>query len=338
MKIYCNLDLDARSFEGRTQLSRVIVDALKNKGYHFTSNPQEADLFHFHSSGIAESRKAFHFKQQYHKPTLYSLYSTAQTSLLMHPVNFFLQWKHFQKTATQFLPSYSAALPLYWRSYYLNRLDAVIVPSLYLKQHFPNGRVIPFGVDISRFRPVAGIPEKKAGRIKVAYVGHPGVFKGLNDFVQGSTLFHPSIEPHVFLTQRFAKVDDYIVKRNSKITIHGFHEDMATVYTQMDIIVLPYRSEIGTVANPLVLLEAMACGKPVVTTDFPFIREIVEGAALVTKRFSPLSVANAVNMLAVSPSQCAELGSKARQRIEERYTTKAMIDEYLRLYEHYEQA
>lgn len=338
MKIYCNIDLDSRKFEGRTQLANRTMHFLKKQGFKFIKNPAEADLFHFHSSGVLDSYKAYKLKKKYHKPCFYSLYSNVQTEPLRHWINFLIQKIYFQKTATKFLQSYSAALPLRWRSIFLKKIDLIIVPSQHLKQSlFQNTKIIPFGVDTDKFKPL----EKKGNtnkdtynlKIKVAYFGHPGVFKGLNDFVNASKTFSKNIEPHVFFTQRFKKVDKYIIKNNSKIKIHGFVENIVNAYNEIDIIVLPYRTQIGTVANPLVLLEAMACGKPIITTNFKFIKEIVRDSAIITKRCSPKSIAKSINMLAKKPELQTELGKRARKIIVDNYSQEIMFKEYLNLYQ-----
>ncbi len=44
-----------------------------------------------------------------------------------------------------------------------------------------------------------------------------------------------------------------------------------------DVVALPYLNLRGTDGNPSCLLEAMACGTPVVTADLPELREIAEG-------------------------------------------------------------
>lgn len=328
MKIYCNLDLDARKFEGRTSLATSLIQFLEKQGYSFTKNPAEADLIHFHSSGIADSRTAYLLKKKYNIPCIYSLYSTAKTEPVMHLVNYYIQKRYFQKTATNFLWSYSAALPLRWRGYYLKKLDKVIVANFFLQQElFANTQVIPFGVDTERF-----IPCKKAkDRLKIGYFGHPGVFKGMNDFVQASKDF-PEAEVHMFLSQRFAKVDKYINHHHKNIIIHGYTEDMAKAYNQMDIIVLPYRTQVGTVANPLVLLEAMGCGKAIVTTSLPFVKEIVQDAALVVPPYSPQNLAKAVHTLVSDASLRADLGKKARQRVVTQYNRQKMMEQYEKLY------
>lgn len=338
MKIYCNIDTDKRKFEGRTQLATKITSFLKEQGFEFTLNPAEADLFHFHSSGVSDSYRAYQLKKKYKKPCIYSLYSNVQTSLFMHPINFLIQKIYFQKTATKFLQSYSAALPLRWRSYFLEKFEHVIVPSHYLKRKlFKNTSVITFGVDIDKFKPLKKNKEvKEKEKINVGYFGHPGVFKGLNDFVSASKRFGKNVEIHVFMTERFNKVDDYIRKRNQKIIIHGFTEDIVRAYNGMDIIVLPYRMEIGTIANPLVLLEAMSCGCAIVTTNFPFIKEIVGDSAPLVKRYSPSSLAKAVRRLVRDPYLRKKLGEKARENIIKNYSLDLMIKKYHLLYKYYE--
>jgi len=323
MKVYCNIDSDKRKFEGRTFLAGTLVNFLKQKGFEFVAQPEEADLFHFHSSGIADSYKLYQLKKKFHKPAIYSMYSNCKTEFFHHPINFLIQGINFQRTATKFLPSYSAALPLKWRGHYLKRLDQVIVPSEYLKSYlFDNTKVIRFGIDTEKF-----FPAKKTAseNLKVAYFGHPGVFKGMNDFISASKKFNPQIETHLFLTERFEKVDKYIVKNNPKAIVHGFTEDIVKAYNEMDVIVLPYRTKIGTIANPLVLLEAMSCGKAIITTDFSFIKEIVQDAAVLVKPYSPKELAKAVNDLAEKPEKCSQLGQKARQRVIEDYNLKYMF-------------
>jgi colanic acid/amylovoran biosynthesis glycosyltransferase len=45
---------------------------------------------------------------------------------------------------------------------------------------------------------------------------------------------------------------------------------------QVDLFALPYRLTIGQAAYPGLVLEAMATGVPMVTTDHPLLRELIE--------------------------------------------------------------
>ena len=78
------------------------------------------------------------------------------------------------------------------------------------------------------------------------------------------------------------------------------------VYKRCDIYVTP--SYVESFGHPLV--EAMACGLPIVASDLPVHREICGGAALYFHRFSHEKLADRVVEIALSP----ELGQKLRRR------------------------
>ena len=44
----------------------------------------------------------------------------------------------------------------------------------------------------------------------------------------------------------------------------------------IDVLALPYRSTAGQGAYPSLVVEALAVGRPLVTTDLPLLREITE--------------------------------------------------------------
>jgi glycosyltransferase involved in cell wall biosynthesis len=333
MLIYYDADIDPRRFEGRTTIAVKIKQFLEKKGYKFTKDIKEAELLHVHSSGIFPSYNAYKLKEKYNIPCIYSLYSTSKTEPIKHIRNWIVQRKYFEKTATNWLLSYSAVLPLKLRALFLKKLDKVIVPSNYIKNRlYKNTRVIRFGVDVTKFKP---LKRKDSSIIKVAFFGHPGVFKGVNDYVKASKSFSDNIEPYVFLTKKTKKIEKYIKNINPKIKLFGFVPDVVKAYNNMDIIVLPYRTSLGTIANPLVLLEAMACGKAIITTNLDFVKEIVKDSAVKVKAYSPIRIAKAVNKLAKNKVLCKNLGEKARDIAVKYYDEKLMLNEYLRVYKEF---
>jgi glycosyltransferase involved in cell wall biosynthesis len=82
------------------------------------------------------------------------------------------------------------------------------------------------------------------------------------------------------------------------------------VYRSCDVYVTPAYTE--TFAHPLV--EAMACGLPLVASDLAVHREITNGSALFFEKFSPAGLADQVGQLLDSPSLQAELRQKGLQR------------------------
>ncbi len=83
------------------------------------------------------------------------------------------------------------------------------------------------------------------------------------------------------------------------------------VYRSCDIYVTPAYTE--TFAHPLV--EAMACGLPIVASDLAVHREITNGSALFFERFSPADLADKVTQLMDSPSLQSDLRERGLRRV-----------------------
>ena len=161
MKVYFEIDEDQRTFEGRTQAANRLKQLLIEKWVEFVSRPEDADLIHFHSSGIAQSFRAYRLKKSLKKPTIYSLYSLCETEPLGHFVHHFKQISLFGKRKTSFILSASALAPLRLRAFLLRYLDSVVVPSDYTKRKlFLNTQVIHLGVDTTKF----GQKKQEAGQ------------------------------------------------------------------------------------------------------------------------------------------------------------------------------
>jgi starch synthase len=78
---------------------------------------------------------------------------------------------------------------------------------------------------------------------------------------------------------------------------------------------------------PVAVLEAMACGRPVVTTDAPGIADIFEGGeasgGVVVPR-DPAALGGAVRALLADGERAAALGRNARSRAEEAFSLEAV--------------
>jgi glycosyltransferase involved in cell wall biosynthesis len=84
------------------------------------------------------------------------------------------------------------------------------------------------------------------------------------------------------------------------------------VYKAADIYVTPAYAE--SFAHPLV--EAMACGVPIVASDLSVHREICGDAAVYFGRFSERELAQGVSELVASPGFCQQLKERGRRRSE----------------------
>ena len=107
------------------------------------------------------------------------------------------------------------------------------------------------------------------------------------------------------------------------ITFTGFRRDTDLLIAGLDLFVLPSRFGEGL---PMVLLEAMGAGVPVVTTPVEGIAEVVtdgENGILVPPDDIP-SLATAIQRALTDPVTSARLGSAGRDTVLERYTSDAM--------------
>lgn len=114
------------------------------------------------------------------------------------------------------------------------------------------------------------------------------------------------------------------------VELWGHRDDMPEVLSQAHVVCLPsYREGL-----PKVLLEAMACGRPIVTTDAPGCREAVrhEDNGLLVPVKDAAALAEAIQRLIEDPALRRRLGARGRERAVAEFSQERVIDETLALY------
>lgn len=191
------------------------------------------------------------------------------------------------------------------------------------------------GVDTDRLRP---LPEP-AGPTTMAYVGRLLDDKGLR----------PLVSAHALLAARGTQIRLLIVgdvdpanpasipaleidawRRQASIEVLGHVSDIRTVWAMAHIAVLPSRRE----GLPLSLLEAAACGRPIVATDVPGCREIARADvnALLVPVDDPNALAEALARLAQDRDLRLRFGSAGRALVEREFSTARIGTETIALY------
>ena len=194
------------------------------------------------------------------------------------------------------------------------------------------------GVDVDRLRPM---PEP-SGPITLGFVGRLLDDKGIRVLVAAHRLLrakNSTVELLIAGTPdpaNPASVSPAEVEawgRESGVTWLGHVDDIATVWARAHIAVLPSRRE----GLPKSLLEAAACGRPMVATDVPGCREIVVPwhTGLLVPPDGPGALATALEMLAETPEMRERFGRAARRLAEERFAEgsigRAVVELYRRL-------
>jgi glycosyltransferase involved in cell wall biosynthesis len=155
--------------------------------------------------------------------------------------------------------------------------------------------------------------------------------------VDAALYFAESVFPLV--RQRLVDAEFVVAGKNPPKALHhaaadgvkcvGFVDDVPTFYSGVDVVVAPIRFGGGI---KIKVLEAMACGRPVVTTSVGAegITEPEEGALMVADE--PAVFADAVLALLEDGVQRTALGERARQLVERRFSWRRVLDDLDRIY------
>jgi 1,2-diacylglycerol 3-alpha-glucosyltransferase len=208
-----------------------------------------------------------------------------------------------------------------------NRYDHVIVPSNVVRTLVISKgvrkpvSVIPNGVDIKR---IARVPHEDAARrfgVRGRYVIHAGRLsreKNVSDAlramkkIKGVKLVVTSRGPAELELRKTAKS----LGVSNRVVFTGFvdFEDLVNLYRGAELAVIPSEAE----TQGMVILEAMACGTPVVGADYLAIPETVmnDENGRLFELHDTASLAESVNSLLSDKRELARLGRNARKTAE----------------------
>ena len=192
--------------------------------------------------------------------------------------------------------------------------------------------ILGSGVDLRRFTVSPGPP----GPVRILVACRMLWDKGLGDLVEAARLLRT--QGHRFELVLAGEVDpenpasiprETLAAWNDEgiVSWLGRNDDIAAELKRSHIACLPsYREGI-----PLYLLEAAASGRPIVTTDVPGCREVVQDGVngyLVPPQ-SPDRLAKALAALITDREQCERMGAAGRLLAEERFSTQRVIEQTL---------
>lgn len=152
--------------------------------------------------------------------------------------------------------------------------------------------------------------------------------KGVGVLVDAARLLHKQIQVRIVLVGEPDKgnpaaVDEYVIRRwvdEGAVEWWGWQGDMRDVYGKCHIVTLPSLGE----GVPTALLEAAACGRPIVATDVSGCREVVvhgQNGYLVPAN-DPYALAGALKDLIEDETLRTRMGATGREIVLEKYTSQ----------------
>ena len=208
--------------------------------------------------------------------------------------------------------------------------------------------VLGSGLDISQFtasRPSQAALDKtrvelgiRDGTIVVTMVSRIVKAKGIAEFINAAEIVKKENKSVSFLLVgpvssegRQAFPLQEIERKKEYVNYVGPRKDIPTILGMTDIFVLPsyYREGI-----PRVLLEAGACGLPLITTDMPGCNEVVRdgwNGYLIPIRDST-RLAEAISTLSKLKDERILMGDRSKQHVLEHFTLGKVADAYSKIY------
>jgi glycosyltransferase involved in cell wall biosynthesis len=192
--------------------------------------------------------------------------------------------------------------------------------------------IIPNAVDTELFCP----SENNGNGFNVIWAGRLNAGKGIKYAILGFEEFlKTKPEAKLFIIgdgPYYQNVLDYVqmknLERNIIVTGRVENSEIISYYTHSDAYLMTSMSE----GFPRTLLEAMACGLPVICTDIPQLVPIVEQCGIVIPKKDPESVRNALEVLNKNENLRWKYGKNGRSLVENNHSLKQLADASIKLF------
>jgi glycosyltransferase involved in cell wall biosynthesis len=200
--------------------------------------------------------------------------------------------------------------------------------------------VIRNGIDLRQFDCASAVVRHELGwdaEQIVGFVGRLSREKGPDIFLEAAARVIAQCPDTKFVVAGDgpdrAELDALIDKLGIRDHVHmlGRCNDMPALYASLDIMVSASRIE----GLPIAILEGMASRLPLVATAVGDVPTVIQDGrtGMLAPAEDPESLAAAIVELLPDPAKRKQLGSAARQLVENEFSAERMTADYLRVYE-----
>lgn len=205
---------------------------------------------------------------------------------------------------------------------------------------------IPIGINTNRFKPKKIDETRIRDELKIPQKAKVILFAGDLTPYKGAELFLHSLKKlndnranvvGIILTKGLYEQEPYrrhlirkIIKQlnlEDNVRILGIRNDLDTIYNLSDVVVFPFLRNYALMDIPRALLEAMACGKPIVATNVGAVSEVIrhgENGVLIEPN-NMLALKDAITFLLQNESEAQRMGKNAMSFILKNHELGTMI-------------
>lgn len=186
------------------------------------------------------------------------------------------------------------------------------------------------GVNLEKYVP---IPYPEDEKIVFTYIARVMKAKGIDEFLEAAKAIkqeYPNTEFHIcgFYEDDYKDIIEEAQKQGI-VTYHGQVSDVRPFEAMSHCIVLPTYHPEG-ISN--VLLEAAACARPIITTNRPGCKEVVDDGItgfLMKEKDSQDLIAKMKTFIAMKNPDREVMGQKARKKVEQEFDRQIVVEAYL---------
>ncbi len=210
----------------------------------------------------------------------------------------------------------------------IENATAVIAISKYtgnqITKIFPDKKihVINTGIDTTLFKPSKATKNKD--QFKLIFVGTPSKRKGFDMLLP----IMEQLPDNILLqyTDGFIKSSKKNIVKVGKLNL----KNLIDYYQNSDAMLFPSRYE----GFGYVIAEAMACAKPVISSDCSAIPELITNnqSGFLCPVGDVMSFADSVLRLVKDKDLCTRLGNEARNKVVQDFNIEAMVEKYIKVY------
>ncbi|MGH7498886.1 MAG: glycosyltransferase family 4 protein, partial [Gemmatimonadales bacterium] len=289
----------------------------------------DADLYHFHDPELIPVGLLLEARG---KPVVYDMHEDAPRTMLAK--HYFPTWSRSafgnmveagERLAAGRFSALIAATPAIAARYGRLADRTTVVQNFPDPAEFDGGEGLPWSA-----RPNA-----------VVYIGAVAENRGAIEMLRALALVQKSLEPQLLLAGAFSPPE--LLERGRREP--GWERvEYHPMLDRQGIAALLGRARAGLVllapepryqvAYPIKMFEYMAAGLPVVASDFPLWRSIVEGAGcgLLVDPLDPAAIRSAVEYLLLHPAEAERMGARGREAVQQRYNWAGEETKLLEIY------